>query len=270
MYSNTLSWRYTPPTWSLSIVPPPRQVGILSPHPPRLVTTWHRVPPGTNGAVTALGCACSAAAGVFMGAVFWGLGSLFGDTMLDPPGGWGAYKGPLVLLPPALQILLQQQALQRLLQGAAATAAGALELALQRLWWVVAFWPRSGLPGWEQQQQLQGAPAAAASGDDPPAPGVTLTAYAHGWLFWVAAGLVAGVVGSLVDSLLGATVQFSGWDEKARKVVGRPGPGVKRLSGRPWLSNDAVNAAAAGVTSLGAAAAAYCWVTAGGSVPRFL
>lgn len=80
---------------------------------------------------------------------------------------------------------------------------------------------------------------------------------AGGLLLWTAAGLVCGAAGSFLDSVLGATVQFSGVDESSGKVVGRPGPGVRRVSGRPLLNNDAVNAVAAALTSLGAAAAAY-------------
>lgn len=161
------------------------EVGILSRSPPRLITNWRRAPPGTNGAVSPLGCACSAAAGLFMGISFWALGAALGDVALVPA------------------------------RGVASSSA--------------------------------------AAGDSGGGKGAALAAGAC----WAAAGLAAGVAGSLVDSLLGATVQFSGVDPKSGKVVGRPGPGVRRVSGRPWLSNDEVNAAAAAITSLGAAALAW-------------
>lgn len=73
-------------------------------------------------------------------------------------------------------------------------------------------------------------------------------------------GGVAGLFGSIVDSLIGATLQYSGIDSHG-KIVERPAAGVKHISGYCLLDNHSVNLISSILTGLVIPWVAFkCWV----------
>lgn len=64
-------------------------------------------------------------------------------------------------------------------------------------------------------------------------------------------GGLAGFLGSLIDSILGATFQYSGWDPVSNRVVNQPGPGVRHISGVDLVSNHTVNLISVVLTAFG-------------------
>lgn len=138
------------------------EIGSVVGGTPRLITTWRRVPKGTNGGVTLIGTLCSIAGGLVVGIAYWIAETVFVFVSGDS----GNIISPWLQYPYAI------------------------------------------------------------------------------------IGAASGLFGSLVDSILGATVQYSGYSEKLDKVVNSPGEGVKHISGLNILDNHSVNFLSSLITAL--------------------
>ena len=120
------------------------ELGVLSPRPPRLVTSGKTVPPGTSGGITLVGTGAAALGALALGSVFWAL---------------QRFRPSLSFLPPL--------------------------------------------------------------------------------------GLISGLAGSFLDSLLGATLQAMYYcpvcNKETEQRIHRCGTGTRLLRGLPWMDNDIVN-----------------------------
>ncbi|XP_048357895.1 transmembrane protein 19 [Sphaerodactylus townsendi] len=123
------------------------EIGTVISHEPRLITTWEKVPVGTNGGVTVVGL----------------ISSLLGGTAVGV-----AYFISQLIFVNNLDISAPQ-------------------------WPIIVF------------------------------------------------GGIAGLLGSVIDSYLGATMQYSGLDTRTGMIVNHQTEDTKHISGKPILDNNAVN-----------------------------
>ena len=61
--------------------------------------------------------------------------------------------------------------------------------------------------------------------------------------------MVAGLAGSLIDSVFGATLQYTGYNRHSDKIVNTYSSEMFHISGIPLLSNNLVNLLSASLTA---------------------
>ncbi|XP_040976486.1 transmembrane protein 19 isoform X1 [Aquila chrysaetos chrysaetos] len=72
-------------------------------------------------------------------------------------------------------------------------------------------------------------------------------------------GAAAGLLGSIVDSYLGATMQYSGFDQNIGMVVNHQTKDSKHISGKPILDNNTVNLFSSVIIALVLPSVAWCF-----------
>lgn len=77
-----------------------------------------------------------------------------------------------------------------------------------------------------------------------------VSAEAPSQLGFLTLGAAAGFIGSMIDSFLGATMQASYYCDERKCIVPMDGPGIRRVSGHDVLTNEQVNMASVGLTTL--------------------
>lgn len=63
-------------------------------------------------------------------------------------------------------------------------------------------------------------------------------------------GTLSGFIGSLIDSILGSCLQYSGINTKTKSIANLPGPNIKHISGYNILTNNQVNLVSSFITTL--------------------